>query len=369
MNSQSHHFILFNYADSSSARDPNAGTPAPDVNNMAQITPSLLGVLGTSSFDGNKNITAAWQEDADLNLPEGTGLMWPQRTYLDMNFHVKNYNATSVLPCDFYFNLYFRPRSSSTIPMISNLVNNPNLGKFQLSCIQIPPNSLPYNQLYTENYNDHDNGAGETRYLWMAAGHTHKLGKAYYIIVRDTTGALADTIYDGQYDYTNQSPLGYWDHSHPPLEYWPNLYPVVFGANNSGLVANTTWLDTVPNQCIHFGFTTSDEMQLFYYMYTLQMPTATGIKDVSQKLVLFDVVPNPMNGNGKLLYNLDKDARVEASIYDITGKVLASMDAENQQLGTHEISIATNQKLAPGIYFARLLVDGVAHTKKFVVTE
>src|ERR1019366_6227730 len=108
------------------------------------------------------------------------------RTWLDFNFHVKNYNATSVLPCDFYFNIYFQPRDQTTIPMISHLVNNSlNLGIYQLSCLQLPPRSLPMGTPYTQTHDDQDNGSGETRYLWMVAGHTHKYGTAYYVQVRD----------------------------------------------------------------------------------------------------------------------------------------------------------------------------------------
>ena len=368
MNTQSHHFLLFTYLDSISARDPAGenGQKASDLNDLGQVTPGTANFV--TSFDGNKNLTSAWQADGDLDLPQGTAFMWDQKTYLDMNFHVKNYNAATVLPCDFYFNIYFRPKNAATIPMISTLANNIFLGE-NLGCHNnLLGNSLPDSVAFTQNFDDPDNNNVHiTRYLWMVTGHTHKYGTAFYMIQKDSTGALTDTLYDGSYDYVNNAPTGIWDHSHPGVEYWPNLLPMEFGNNGSGWTANTTW--KAMENCVGFGFTTNNEMQLFYYMYTTQLPSGLGIKDVSASSFNFSVVPNPMNNSGKLVYTLDKSAKVEASIVDVTGKAIAQLNSENEQQGTHEIAISNGSKLASGIYFARLSVDGVVYNKKFIVTE
>jgi len=379
MNNQSHHFLLFQFPDSAAARDASGSNAAPDINNLGQVTPSLsgLGILGTNSFEGNKNLTGAWQENENLVLPAGTGLMWDQKTYLDLNFHVKNYNATSVLPCDFYFNVYYEPRQQTTIPMVSGLVNNAlSLGESISSCLgSFPPLSLPDSAEWRQNYADTHNGSDGMRYLWMTAGHTHQWGTSFYILVQDTSGALTDTIYSGQYDYTNQAPIGYWDHTHPPLEYWNNgLLPVYYGKNaagnvKGGLVANTSYYATEP--CIKFGYTTANEMQLFYYMYTTELPAApSSVNTVDENPFSLTVIPNPMNnGNGKLVYVLDETSKVSSVIVDLTGKVITQLNEETEVPGAHEITINSNQKLAAGIYFARLVVNGSAYTKKFVVTN
>ena len=391
MNNQSHHFLLFQYPDSASARDNSGNNAAPDVYNVGQVTPPLISpalqlIGGTNSFEGNKNLTGAWQEDANLILPEGTALMWDQKTYLDLNFHVKNYNATSVLPCDFYFNVYFGPRQASTIPMVSQLVNNSlNLGDANGQCLMEPytpplgiTKFLPDSAEWRGNYADPDNGRSTAsagmRYLWMAAGHTHQWGTGFYIVVQDTFGGLTDTIYNGQYDYTNQVEIGVWDHSHPPIEYWNNgLLPVYVGTTASGikagLVANTSYFSTVP--CLHFGFTTANEMQLFYYMYTDKLPpVVNSINTVNENPFSLTVIPNPVNeGNGKIVYVLDGTSKVSSVIVDVTGKVISQLNEETEVAGAHEISINSTQRLAAGIYFARLIVDGSAYTKKFVVTN
>jgi hypothetical protein len=356
MNQQSHHFILFKFLDTAAAVNSNAI----DKDNMA-----LVSIISNSSFDGDKTITAAWQADDNMTLPQGTAMMWEQKTVLDMNFHMKNYNGTSVLPCDFYFNILYRPRDSATIPMYTRLVNNSGLFILQGT--------------HSVDYDDEDNGLDipETRYLWNMAGHTHKFGTGFDLYIRDTTGTITDKIYDGtsvtpyKDSYYTSGTYGYWDHNHPPLGYFPTLLPVNFGKHNgqrSGLVARTTWNVTQP--FVTFSYQTSGEMQLFYYMYTRTVPDGlTAINDNTRKGIYFQVMPNPMGGSGKLVYTLEKPAQVQASVVDITGKIIASTTAENQESGVHEIALGNNGKLAAGIYFARLNLNGLVYTRKFIVTE
>ncbi len=265
------------------------------------------------------------------------------------------------MPCDFYFNVYYKPRNVNTIEMKSNLVNNTLL---------FLPGS---NATSTRDYDDAANrlSTPEIRYMWNLTSHAHKFATDYDIYVRDTTGAIGDKIYEGFYDYKNGGvDKGYYDWQHPSTLVWPDLFPVPFGkrnGSNSGLVARTTW-NVTQSLPVTFGFTTNDEMQLFYYNYTSELPTpALSINDNSSKGIYFQVLPNPMNNNGKLVYTLDKTATVTAKIVDITGKMIAELAQENQSEGVHEISIGND--LSSGIYFATLSVNGTVYTKKFIVTE
>lgn len=360
MNQQSHHFILFKFIDSVAATSSSYSNPAADIDNMA-----LVSIIGHSSFDGDKNITSAWQADDNLVLPPGTGLMWEKHTYLDMNFHMKNYNATSVLPCDFYFNILYKPRNPNTLPMIANLVNNAGLLLFQ--------------GVDSVDHDDQDNGLNqpEIRYLWNITGHTHKYGIGFDVYQRDTLGQLSNKLYDG----TSVTPYGsgiytsgtygYWDHSHPPIEYWNDLLPIEFGKHNgknSGLVSRATW--NVQQPLVTFSYQTSGEMELFYYMYTTQIPNGlTAINDNTQKGIYFQVMSNPMNANGKLVYTLTAGSSVEANVVDVTGKLVAQMKKETEEAGVHEVNIGNGEKLSSGIYFAHLSINGAVYTRKFIVTE
>jgi hypothetical protein len=349
MNQQSHHFLLFRYADSTAAFSSGS-----DGDNMAKVSMTTF----TTSFDGDKFLTGAWQDDKEMILPQGTALMWDQKTFLDLNYHVKNYTGTAVLPCDFYFNVLYRQRNPNTIPMLSHLINN--------ALLVIPPG------VHSFDYDDGDNSLNikQTRYLWTTAGHTHQKGTGFDIYVRDTTGQITDKIYDGTYDYEHSVATGVWDWQHPPVEVWPALYPVRFGRHNgnkSGLVCRATY-DV--DQYTFFSFQTTGEMQLFSYNYTLQpIGGATAINDDSKKGIYFEVMPNPMNDKGKLVYMLEQPSKVEASVLDITGKTVAQLSEELEEEGVHEINIGSGEKLSSGIYFARLSINGTMYTRKFIITE
>lgn len=245
--------------------------------------------------------------------------------------------------------------------MKTNLVNN--------TLLFLPGNNVTS----TRDYDDPENrGGAELRYIWNMTSHSHKYGTDYDIYIRDTTGAIADKVYEGFYDYANGGiDLGYYSWEHPSTRVWPDLFPVHFGkhnGNNSGLVARTTWTVT-QSLPVTFGFTTNDEMQLFYYNYTSELPsTLTSINDDTKKGIYFQVMPNPMNSNGRMIYTLNKTSRVEANVIDITGKKVALLNSEKQDEGVHEITME-NEKLSSGIYFARLSIDGTVYTKKFIVTE
>lgn len=359
MNQQSHHFLLFKFIDTAAATNNNAS----DVTNIAKVQ------LLTTSFDGDKELTASWQTDANLVLPTGTGLFWDQKTILDMNYHIKNFNASFVLPCDFYFNILFKQRSASTIEMKSQLSQ-------QTLSLVIPTGTS------TEIFDDPVNNLPkETRYLWMAAGHTHEWGTSFDLFMRDTLGNLNldDTIYHGagiesfgNCYYEGGDGSGIWKWQHPPIAYWPDLLPIKFGKygnKKAGLVSKATYNNTT-GSTLFFSTQTNGEMQLWYYMYTSEpLATATAINDNSAKGIYFEVMPNPMNNNGKLVYTLTNEATVESSIMDVTGKMVAQMGNEEQEEGTHEITIGNGEKLSSGIYFARLSVNGIVYTKKFIVSE
>lgn len=349
MNQQSHHFLLFKFVDSAST-DRNSNDP------MGMEKVAMVG--GSTSFDGDKFLTSAWQDDAEFNLPQGTALFWDKRSYLDMNYHVKNYNATSILPCDFYFNIYYSPRSTQTIEMKASLVNNVGLFLSQ------------GNQ--TRDYDDQANNLStqEWRYIWAITSHTHKYGTDYDIYVRDSSGNIAEKIYEGFTDYTTGLTGNFYDWEHPSIRYENDYIPVKFGKHGTkkaGLVARTTW--NIQEPFVTFGFTTNDEMQLFYYFYTSQDPrAAVSINNPEAKNLQLNVYPNPLNGNGKVVYTLENDATVTANITDISGKVITSLAQENQVAGTHEISL-NGTGLSKGIYFLNLSVNGSVYAKKFVVTE
>jgi hypothetical protein len=351
MSSESHHFLLFQFPDSNSGLAEQVGLRKVSIGSAGIVTP----------FDGNKNLIAAWQTPSDIELPGGTAFFWPKNTYIDQDYHVKNYTQVTpgrsgIVPFDFFLNVYTRPRvvTDNTIEMKSQLVNNASL-------------FLNPNIVTTIQYPDPSNLGNNTRYLWMMSSHTHKFGTGFNIYKYDTLmpGGIGDTLYKGTYDYANGIDAGVYDWEHPSVEYFSPQKSLDF--RTSGVICQTVWNNTSGNY-IHFGFTTSDEMQLFYYMYTDQLPAgaATGVKDIKPSFD-FNVYPNPMSEMGNIAYTLTDAASVGASVLDITGKEIASLKNEKEQPGTYNVNIGKQQMLSAGMYFARVTVNGESYTKKFIV--
>lgn len=348
MSAQSHHFLLFQYPDSASAMAEKVG--------FRKVTLSTSGIV--SPFDGNKNLIAAWQNSSNIQLPAHTAFFWPKTTYIDQDFHIKNYTSpgtSGIMPFDFYLNVYTQPRivTDNTLEMKSQLVNSATL-------LLLP------HQVTTLPYSDPSNGNNETRYIWMMSSHTHKLGTGFNIYTYDNSrpGGIGDTLYKGTYDYANGVDLGVYDWEHPSVEYFSPLKPMNMLTN--GVICQTTWNNTT-GSLIHFGFTTNDEMQLFYYMYTSQDPNATGINDVAKPAFDFVVYPNPMSNQGTIAYTLTQASTVNATIVDITGKEIAKLKDEKEQAGTYNLAVGQQKPLSSGMYFAKVTVNGETYTKKFVV--
>ena len=349
MSSASHHFLLFKFPDSVAAFDKTG----------VRIV-SLTG--GITPFDGSKDLVAEWQDPQKIMLPPGTAFFWPKTTYLDLDYHVKNYTApgnSGIMPFDFYLNIFARPRnvSSNVIEMKSRIVNNAGIALVK---------SLP--STWTIDYADGDNGNNETRYLWLISSHTHKFGRGFNIYSYDNSrpNNFGDTLYVGTYDYAHGFDNGLYDWEHPSLEYFAPQKPI--NMRTGGFICRTDWdLNTSSAGLVHFGFTTDDEMQLYYYMYTSALPNSTAVNEVEKSSFDFVVYPNPMSVMGTIAYTLESAATVKASVTDITGKEVAMLKNEKQQAGTYNVDLGTKTALPAGMYFARVSVNGETFTKKFVV--
>jgi hypothetical protein len=93
----------------------------------------------------------------------------------------------------------------------------------------------------------------------------------------------------------------------------------------------------------------------------------------SKSFTLGQNFPNPFNPSTKIAYRLNKAAQVRLSVYDITGREVNRMIDQYQTIGEYNIAWNSNdqsgQKMASGMYFARLNVDNESVTRKMVLTK
>ena len=95
--------------------------------------------------------------------------------------------------------------------------------------------------------------------------------------------------------------------------------------------------------------------------------------NATKSFVLGQNFPNPFNPTTKITYRLNKPALVKLSVYDITGREVNRLVDRYQSVGDYNISWYSNddngQKMASGMYFARLIVDNESVSRKMVMTK
>jgi flagellar hook assembly protein FlgD len=78
--------------------------------------------------------------------------------------------------------------------------------------------------------------------------------------------------------------------------------------------------------------------------------------------------PNPFNAQTNIDFDLDKDSRVELSVYDITGaKVTTLVDGE-LEAGNHSITWDAAE-VASGVYYYKMRSNGEELTRKMTLLK
>ncbi|MEO0182771.1 MAG: FlgD immunoglobulin-like domain containing protein [candidate division WOR-3 bacterium] len=83
------------------------------------------------------------------------------------------------------------------------------------------------------------------------------------------------------------------------------------------------------------------------------------------------IFPNPLHFFTSITYSLSRPANVWFRIYDVAGRCVRTLVSEKQEPGWHNVNWDGRDdrmvRLAPGIYFLRIEVDGYRLTSKMVV--
>ncbi|MFN3597868.1 MAG: penicillin acylase family protein [Rubricoccaceae bacterium] len=135
------------------------------------------------------------------------------------------------------------------------------------------------------------------------------------------------------------------------------------------------FISTTGQRSAHFSdqwsFYTSSigagEIQLKPFLFTGQ--TATSAEEgAAGGFSLEAPAPNPSAHRASLRYRLERPAAVQLSVYDALGREVARLVDAPQAAGLHGATLRT-EGLAPGVYLARLVVDGRARTQRIVVAR
>jgi hypothetical protein len=231
MRPNSHHFLLYSFAD----------------NTPALFLPAQGTVRDIRNADGSINIVAALPmayhvffagaqtPEMDYRFPPGVALRVPANYGLDLNAHYVNRGA-DPLTGEAFANLW-----TVNAADVRNEARTLNLGNQNIS--------LPPGQRTTLTRTFLNSSTQDMR-VFMLTSHMHQLGERFRILVRG--GAR-----DGQVIYETT------DWAHPEIKNFDT--PVVIRPGE-GLVSEITWNNTT-SRTVRFGLTSQDEMGIIFGYY------------------------------------------------------------------------------------------------------
>ena len=180
-----------------------------------------------------------------------------------------------------------------------------------------------------------------------------------------TVPNIGDRLYDGTYRYETAFQGTTYDWEHPSIKYFDPVVPVNMKTN--GIRCKTNWNNT-SNGIVTFGLTTADEMQLFYYMYTNQLPGTASIKESEANVnASITSYPNPSNGNATIAINSEFNETVELTLVNLHGQVVGGISTLLNK-GDNKFSLSDiKENLPVGIYMLKVKGQTISAERKLIV--
>lgn len=106
--------------------------------------------------------------------------------------------------------------------------------------------------------------------------------------------------------------------------------------------------------------------------YTLRYSSCTGIEPISSilpaKFSLEQNYPNPFNPSTSIRFDIPKASFVKITVYDIAGRELEVLAAEQVRAGQYEVKWNASS-YASGVYFYSIATNDFVQTKKMILTK
>ncbi|MCK5147316.1 T9SS type A sorting domain-containing protein [bacterium] len=110
-----------------------------------------------------------------------------------------------------------------------------------------------------------------------------------------------------------------------------------------------------------------------YAYYLSETAVESNALDIPETFKLHQNYPNPFNPSTKLSYTLPERSTVTLKIYNVAGRLVATLEDGVKPSGQHQVRWfardAEGAQIASGIYFCRLTVGDEVRIQKLVFTE
>lgn len=293
----------------------------------------------------------------DYDLPGNSAYFWEQSTILDLNLHIRNNMADTVMGCDLYINVYTQPIGTTDQYM---LIRN-----FPVFTIVIPPDGLEHEFIAVAN------DTTETRYwkVWQLYGHTHQWGTDYDIFLRNPDGSMGSQEYESWYSYELGYNVGYHRYGvDATFRYYPDnalleVDPRLGWIHRARYKNNTQ--DT-----IYWGLTSDEEMMVMGFQYIPGDTLGTlpsGVSGSQSNNLRVNVFPNPASDRVMLNYALEKTCDVTFQLRNILGETIARYTTYNKPSGNYLDEWKIPEGTIPGMYFITIRAGAHTHTQRLIV--
>ena len=100
---------------------------------------------------------------------------------------------------------------------------------------------------------------------------------------------------------------------------------------------------------------------------TQVLANAGTVSAATEDKMTVNVFPNPFIQSASIYYNLTTDAKVNAEVYDISGKLVTTLFEGNQKAGSYNLNFdAKNTGSMSGIFIVKLQVNGEVFSRQLV---
>ncbi len=104
--------------------------------------------------------------------------------------------------------------------------------------------------------------------------------------------------------------------------------------------------------------------------FELYDPMAVAGKTaVPERVVIAAVKPNPITGHGTVHFGLPADGSIKITLYDVSGRRVATICDASYAAGYHSVSFDTGGHLQSGIYLVTLRQGSEVRTQKVVISR
>jgi PKD repeat protein len=133
------------------------------------------------------------------------------------------------------------------------------------------------------------------------------------------------------------------------------------------LYNSTAILNNKPDVKFRFTFqNTSLANAQNFYLDNFNISGTVGLEELESSIGL-SIYPNPTSSSSTLEFSSPVDAKVNVSVYDVTGRIVEASDFNAAASNTTKYQVNKNSSLKAGIYFVSLTLNNQKITKKLIV--